>query len=145
MLGSQLSRRELQKIIFDFAKKHDTAALGTMGPAGVRVSPVKYYTADDLNVYIPSRGGGKFNNLAVNSQVCLLIAEPFQDNCEQIKGIQFFGTAQVFEPRDEEYHIAVKLCPWDYPVGARLIRVFVERGVYVDRLGGEHIKEEWRR
>lgn len=145
MLDSKLSQRELREAILSFAEKHDTAALGTTGPAGVRVSPVKYFLADDLNVYIPSRGGSKFDNLAVNSQVCLLVAEPFQDNCEQIKGIQLFGTAQVFSEETEEYTIATNLCPWDYPSKAKLIRVFLERGVYVDRLKGEDIKQEWRR
>ena len=74
VLEQNLAQQQLFQEILDFAQSKDTGALGTMGPAGLRVSPVKYFVDDELNLYIQSKGGSKFTNLAANDQVCLLVS-----------------------------------------------------------------------
>ncbi|NLJ79872.1 MAG: pyridoxamine 5'-phosphate oxidase family protein [Firmicutes bacterium] len=144
LFEDKLTQEELKEAILSFARSRDTGALGTMGPAGLRVSPVKYFLDDNFHIYIPSQGGSKFDNLEVNGEVCLLVASPFQEDYHQIKGVQFFGTAEVLASASEEYAVAEKLCPWPLSSQARLIQIFCDSAVYVDRLGSAHLKQNWR-
>ncbi len=83
VVDAPLSQVELQNAILEFARERDTGYLGTSGPSGVHVSPVKYFVDPELNIYIHSRGGTKFDNVAVNQRVCLLISTPFADDFHQ--------------------------------------------------------------
>lgn len=139
----RLAREELEQAILSFAQDRDTGALGTAGPAGLRVSPVKYFLNDNFHIYIPSLGGSKFQNLEVNGEVCLLVATPFEDDFHQIKGVQFFGTAEVLAIGSEEYALAEKTCPWPLSAQTRLIQIFCDQAIYVDRLGETHLKQKW--
>lgn len=141
----QREQEKLQEAIFSFAQRRDTGALGTMGPAGLRVSPVKYFLDSHLNIYIQSKGGSKFLNLKANPEVCLLVATPFANDCHQIKGVQFFGKAQVLEANSEQYAVAERLCPWPQLREAKFIQIFCQEAVYVDRLGPDHHKLSWHR
>ena len=60
VLGKPLTQTQLKEAILTFAQGRDTGYLGTVGPDGVRVSPVRYFMDNDLNVYIHSKGGTKF-------------------------------------------------------------------------------------
>lgn len=66
VIDRELTQLQLRNAILDFAQGRDTGYLGTSGPGGVHVSPVKYFIDQDLNVYIHSRGGTKFENLSAN-------------------------------------------------------------------------------
>ena len=140
-----LKKEQLRQAILNFAKGRDTGFLGTTGPAGLRVSPVKYFMDDDLNIYIHSKGGSKFHNLSSNGEVCLLVSSPFKDNFHQIKGVQFFGTAQVVESNSGLYSRAEELCPWRHDYDVKLIYLPCDRAIYVDRISREDIKQEWKR
>ncbi|HHT72107.1 MAG TPA: pyridoxamine 5'-phosphate oxidase family protein [Firmicutes bacterium] len=144
VLGKPLTQTQLKEAILTFAQGRDTGYLGTVGPDGVRVSPVRYFMDNDLNVYIHSKGGTKFTNLAKNPQACLLVATPFQDDFHQVQGVQLFGKAQVAEPGSQLYAIAEELCPWQHPRDVRLIYLHTDRAVYVDRITGD-VKDEWIR
>ena len=145
VLEKELSHRELEMAIFKFAQTRDAGALGTTGPAGLRVSPVKYFIDDELNIYVQSRGGSKFANLEENDHACLLVATEFRDDYHQIEGVQFFGRADVLKPLSTEHAEATKLCPWPHDAKARLIKIRCDRAVYVDRLSHENLKQEWLR
>lgn len=95
VIDAYRSPQELENTILEFVWERDTGYLGTYGPGGVHVSPVKYFADADLNIYIHSRGGTKFRNLAADDQVCLLVSTPFADDLHQIKGVQLFGRAKV--------------------------------------------------
>lgn len=145
ILEQHLAQAELYREILDFARSRDTGALGTSGPAGLRVSPVKYFVDDELNLYIQSKGGSKFTNLAANDQVCLLVSTAFADDYHKIKGVQFFGQAQVLEPYSAHYALASQMCPWPHNGDARLIQVHCDHAVYVDRITRADLKQEWAR
>lgn len=144
VLDDKLTQTQLKEAILTFAQGRDTGYLGTVGPEGVHVSPVRYFMDSDLNVYIHSRGGTKFTNLAHNPQACLLVATPFQDDFHQVQGVQLFGRAQIAEPDSQLYALAGELCPWQHPRDVRLIFLYTDRAVYVDRITGD-IKQEWTR
>lgn len=145
VIAAPLTQVELRRAILEFAQGRDTGYLGTAGPGGVHVSPVKYFIDPELNIYIHSRGGTKFENLAVNEQVCLLVSTPFADDLHQIRGVQFFGRAQVAQAQSQLYEMAEELCPWDHGEEMKLIHVAVKAAVYVDRLHGRDIKQRWFR
>ena len=145
VIDKPLTQVELQKAIFEFAQGRDTGYLGTCGSGGVHVSPVKFFIDRELNIYIHSRGGTKFDNLAVDDQVCLLVSTPFADDFHEIKGVRLFGKAKVAEPNSQLYEMAEELCPWEHSEDVRLIHVQVTGAVYVDRLHGRDIKQRWSR
>lgn len=145
VLDQKLSREELETAIYQFAQARDTGALGTRGSAGLRVSPVKYFTDDGLNVYIQSKGGSKFENLSDNDEACLLVSTPFRDDYHQIQGVQFFGQAQVLQPISRDYEVATSLCPWPHDSQAKWIKIRCHKVVYVDRIHHEDLKQEWLR
>lgn len=140
-----LTQLQLKTAILDFTQGRDTGYLGTYGPSGVHVSPVKFFLDDDLNVYIHSRGGTKFENLATHSQACLLVSSPFQDDFNEIKGVQLFGKTQVAHSNSQLYETAEELCPWEHPADTKLIYMNTTEAVFVDRLAGADIKQKWYR
>ena len=145
VVDAPLSQVELQNAILEFARERDTGYLGTSGPSGVHVSPVKYFVDPELNIYIHSRGGTKFDKVAVNQRVCLLISTPFADDFHEIKGVQLFGRAKVADASSQLYEMAEELCPWEHEEDVRMIHVTVTEAVYVDRLNGKGIKQRWYR
>ena len=145
VIQATLSQTELENAILAFAQEHDTGYLGTSGPGGVHVSPVKFFIDSELNIYIHSRGGTKFENLAANDQVCLLVSTPFENDFHEVKGVQFFGRAKVAEPNNHLYEMAEELCPWEHQDDVKLIKIDTTEAVFVDRLGGKDIKQKWSR
>ena len=111
---AQLSARELEDAIAEFLLAHDTGYLGTVGDDVPRVSPVRYFADEDFNVYIHSKGGSKFANLAKNTNACLLVCTEFIDDLTKIRGVQVFGDAEVGNSGDPQFEMAEELCPWDH-------------------------------
>lgn len=144
-LEQHLAQDELYQEIERFANSKDTGALATDGPAGLRVSPVKYFMGDDLNIYIYSQGGSKFANLRENQAACLLTATDFGPDGHAIKGVQFFGQTEILEPPCARYAEAIKRCPWPSNGDAKLIHLVCEHAVFVDRLERSDLKQEWSR
>lgn len=145
VMQEPLTQTQLKEAIYEFAQGRDTGYLGTVGPGGVHVSPVRFFIDEELNVYIHSRGGTKFENLADNDQVCLLVATPFLDDFHQIKGVQLFGRANVPPPNSQLYEMAEELCPWEHEKDVKLIHIKTKSAVFVDRLSGADIKQKWER
>lgn len=143
MEKNKLSMQELQRCIMEFTQSHNTGALATQGSADLRVSPIRYFSDSELNIYLISRGGGKFENLEENNEVCFLIASPFENDHYAIEGVQFFGQAQVLESHSKDFEIALELCPWNLHDQTKIIKLKYERAIYVDRLSGKNIKQEW--
>lgn len=140
--NTTLSQTQLKQAITDFMAGRDTGYLGTGGKE-LRVSPVKYFVDQDLNIYIHSKGGGKFDNLRHDEEVCMLVCTPFEDDFQKIKGVQVFGRAAVGDTGSALYEQAEELCPWDHPDDVQVIKIDTEQIVYVDRLSQTHIKQTW--
>ena len=145
VISAPLTQVELRRAFLEFAQGRDTGYLGTAGTGGVHESPVKYFNAPEHNLYLHSRAGTKFENLAVNEQVCLLVSPTFADYLHKIRGVQFFGRAQVAQAQSQLYVMAEELCPWDHGEEMKLIHLAVKAAVYVDRLHGRDIKQRWFR
>lgn len=142
-LTDKLSVQELEQEIFRFTRSKDTGALGTRGPAGLRVSPVRYFLDGENNIYIQSEGGSKFTNLEADNTVCLLVSSTFEGDCRRIKGVQFFGHGEVLAQDNSQYKTAITLSPWPTNDNTKLIKLHCKRAVYVDRIGHENLKQEW--
>lgn len=142
-LVEQLSQKELAEEIYRFARGRDTGALGTRGPAGLRVSPVRYFIDEELNLYIQSEGGSKFTNLEADNTVCLLVSSEFDGDCRKIRGVQFFGQGEVLEQDNAQYAAAIRFSPWPANENSRLIRIHCKHAVYVDRIMHKNLKQEW--
>ncbi len=140
---AKLSESELQDAIAEFLFTHDSGYLGTVGEDVPRVSPVRYYADEDFNVYIHSRGGSKFDNLAQNDNACLLVCTEFIDDLTKIRGIQVFGQAQVAEAGDPMFEMAEEFCPWQHTDDIHLIRIKPKEIIYVDSISGTKIKQRW--
>ncbi len=142
-LVEHLSQKELVEEIDSFVRSRDSGALGTRGPAGLRVSPVRYFMDDQSNLYVQSEGGSKFTNLEADNTICLLISSQFDGDCRQIRGVQFFGQGEVLEQDNPQYTAAVCFSPWPVNENSRLIRIHYKNAVYVDRIKYENLKQEW--
>lgn len=145
VLEQSLSTEQLYEEISSFVLNHNMAYLGTMGLSGLRVSPVKYFADQELNVYIHSKGGSKFTNIVSNSHVCLLICTDFFEDYHKIQGVQLFGKAEILEPYTSQYALASQLCPWPHSGDAKIIQIYCESAVYVDRINRRDLKQEWLR
>ncbi len=55
-LMEQLSQKQLAEEINRFIRSRDSGALGTRGPAGLRVSPVRYFLDGESNLFVQSEG-----------------------------------------------------------------------------------------
>lgn len=139
----QLPQQELEEEIHRFIQKQDTGALGTRGPAGLRVSPVRYFIDSERNLYIQSDGGSKFTNIEADNTVCMLISSPFDGDSRRIRGVQLFGQAEVLEPDNPRYAALIELSPWPAHKRSKLIRLHCKHAVYVDRIGYKDLKQEW--
>ena len=91
-MNKQLSLDELKSNITNFLKEHKAGALATCINNIPRSSPVQYFLGESLNIYILSAGGDKFNSIAENPNVCLLVNTEYI-NYRKIKGVQIFGKA----------------------------------------------------
>lgn len=70
------SAAAFEKVLMHFLKRNNVLHLSTTRSNVPRTTPLEY-RLDGFTFYILSEGGGKFNNLKVNSTVSFSIAEPY--------------------------------------------------------------------
>ncbi len=85
---------ELKEHIIGFLKEHREASLATCINNIPRTSPVQYFLGEEMDTYIFSAGGEKFNAISENPNVCLLVNTEYI-NYRRIKGVQIFGKAKT--------------------------------------------------
>ncbi|MGI6706320.1 MAG: pyridoxamine 5'-phosphate oxidase family protein [Clostridia bacterium] len=90
MRNRKMSAGELKEHIKVFLKEHKEGSLATCLNGMPRSSPVQYFADDNLNIYILSAGGEKFNAIHQNPNVCLLVNTNYI-TYKRIKGVQIFG------------------------------------------------------
>lgn len=145
-MNSQMSGEELREHIEGFMMEHRSASLATCKDNIPRSSPVQYFMGKDLNVFITSAGGEKFDAIAKNPNVCLLVNTEYI-NYRRIKGVQVFGKA-VTSMEDPELFTESKVyCPEPCYMEhekdrLKIIKIIPEKIVYLDSLeDGDRTKQ----
>lgn len=130
----------------DFLQEHMDGSLATVKNGMPRCSPVRYFIGDDMEVYILSAGGEKFNAIKENPNVCLLVNSEYLDH-RRIKGVQVFGKATTSLSEPDLYHEAIGYAPDPFLMEReksqlRVIKVVPEEVVYLDALkDGDRTKQ----
>lgn len=145
MKNKRISAEELKILISEFLKEHKDGSLATCINNIPRSSPVQYFVGDNMNIYILSAGGEKFNAIAENSNVCLLVNTDYI-NHREIKGVQIFGTATTSLKDSMLYSEAKEQHPTQYVMDnereLKVIKIVPEEVVYLDSLGdGDRTKQ----
>lgn len=136
------TQEHLREKIGTFLKQKDTAALATHG-VQLRVSPVKYFIDDRLNIYIHSEGGAKFDNLEKNNEVSVLVSTEYATDLNKIKGIQVFGHCEIGENGSSLYEEAERYCPWNHDLDTAVIKITPERIIFKDGITEDGSKQTW--
>lgn len=141
-----MTTQELKNNILMFLKENKSGSLGTCLNNIPRSSPVQYVVSDNMEVYIISAGGDKFNAIAENSNVCLLVHTDYI-NYRQIKGVQVFGKATTSMENPGLFHEAKRYHPDSYQLdheknNLKIIKIEPTEIVYLDSLGdGDRTKQ----
>ena len=148
MNNKRVSAEELKVMISEFLKEHKDGSLATCMNNIPRSSPVQYFVGENMNIYILSAGGEKFNAIAQNPNVCLLINTDYI-NYRQIKGVQIFGTSTTSLMDNVLYNEAKEFYPDQYVMDnerdLKIIKIVPEEIVYLDSLGdGDRTKQVLR-
>lgn len=148
MNNKRVSAEELKVMISEFLKEHKDGSLATCMNNIPRSSPVQYFVGENMSIYILSAGGEKFNAIAQNPNVCLLINTDYI-NYRQIKGVQIFGTATTSLMDNVLYNEAKEYYPDQYVMDnerdLKIIKIVPEEIVYLDSLGdGDRTKQVLR-
>ena len=136
------SKEQLRNKILSFLKEKDSGALATEG-IDLRVSPVKYYIDEKMNIYIHSAGGEKFKNLEKVNKVCMLICTDFINNFDKIKGVQIFGYCEIGENGSSLYEEAERYCPWNHETDMAVIKLIPDRIIYKDGISEDGSKQTY--
>ena len=146
MKNKQMTMNELKNHITDFLKERSQGSLATCVDQVPRSSPVRYYLGNNMNIYILSAGGEKFNAIEQNPRVCLLVNTDYVD-FRQIKGVQIFGRAITSLQEPHLFNEAQQQCKMleerKYQLhGLMVIKVLPEEIVYLNSLGdGDRTKQ----
>ncbi|MFY9296890.1 MAG: pyridoxamine 5'-phosphate oxidase family protein [Clostridiales bacterium] len=146
MKNKQMSIDDLKDHIVDFLKDRSQGSLATCADHIPRSSPVRYYLGNNMNIYILSAGGEKFNTIDRNPKVCLLVNTDYID-FRQIKGVQIFGKAVTSLQKPHLFNEAQQQCRELNEKAAQLhdlmvIKVIPEEVVYLNSLGdGDRTKQ----
>ncbi len=137
-LREQLNNMELRESIMDFLQEHVDGSLATVKDSIPRSSPVRYFMGDDMEIYILSAGGEKFNAIDENPNVCLLVNSEYLDH-RRIKGVQIFGKATTSINEPDLYHEAIGYSPDPFLMEREknyleVIKIEPEEIVYLDAL-----------
>lgn len=148
MKNKRISAEELKILISEFLKEHKDGSLATCMNNIPRSSPVQYFVGDNMNIFILSAGGEKFNAIATNPNVCLLVNTEYI-NYRQIKGVQIFGTATTSLMDSDLFHEAKEQYSDQYVMDnerdLNVIKIVPEEVVYLDSLGdGDRTKQVLR-
>lgn len=144
-MEKRLNTSELKQKIKSFLNEHSLASLATCGNNMPRCSPVQYFTGSEMNIYVMSCGGDKFNNIQDNPNVCLLVNTEYLDY-KKIKGVQVFGRAHTSLKHSELIDEAKEFAPHkqlleiqkDY---INIIKIVPDEIVYLDALNGDRTKQ----
>jgi len=145
-MNKQLSPNELKQKIIGFLREHKEGSLATCMNNIPRSSPVQYFLGDDLNIYIQSAGGEKFNAIRQNPNVCLLVNTEYI-NYRKIKGVQIFGTATTSLDDERLFAEALRHCPEPWLMNSEgnklnIIKIVPTEIVYLDSLqDGDRTKQ----
>jgi len=137
---------ELKTQIKDFLKEHKSASLATSMNNKARSSPVQYFMGNEMDLYIMSAGGDKFQAIEENPNVCLLVNTEYI-NYRQIKGVQIFGHAVTSNEDSGLLQEAKRYSPDTYITDSekeslKVIKITPEEIVYLDSLGdGDRTKQ----
>ena len=101
---------DLRRHIKNFLSSNRYGSLGTCMNDIPRSSPVQYFLGQDLEIYILSAGGTKFQYIKHNPNVCLLVNTQYT-NYTRIEGVQIFGKAVTSEEEQGLLHEALEFCP----------------------------------
>ncbi len=133
-----MSFPELKKHVKEFLMEHKQASLATCINNIPRSSPVQYFMGNDLDLYILSAGGDKFNAIKENPNVCLLVNSEYIDY-RKIKGVQVFGTATTSVENSDLYDEAKMYSPEPYIMEKeqdklKIIKIIPKEIVYLNSL-----------
>lgn len=146
VVNEKLSPQELTNRIKSFLSEHVDGALATCMNNIPRSSPVQYFMGENLNIYILSAGGDKFNAVAQNPNVCLLVNTEYV-SYRRIKGVQIFGKATTSIADGNLFNEAKAFAPDSYMMDRekntlKVIKIVPDEIVYLDSLReGDRTKE----
>lgn len=144
-MDKRLNTSELKQCIKSFLNEHKEGALATCGNNIPRCSPVQYFTGNDMELYVISCGGDKFNNIQDNPNICLLVNTEYQDY-KKIKGVQVFGHAQTSIKNSDLIDEAKRYAPYEQMLAIEkdminIIKITPQEIVYLDALNGNRTKQ----
>lgn len=145
-MNKQMSMGELRQRIIEFLKENRQGSLATCVNNVPRSSPVQYFLGDDLDIYILSAGGKKFDAIRDNPNVCLLVNTPYL-SFRKIKGVQVFGKAvtSMHDPsikNEAKRYIPVAIAADAEIDNIHAIKIVPEEIVYLDALiDGDRTKQ----
>lgn len=137
---------ELRRHIKSFLSSNRYGTLGTCMNDIPRSSPVQYFLGQDLEIYILSAGGTKFQYIGHNPNVCLLVNTEYI-NYTRIEGVQIFGKAITSENRPELLHEAWEFCPDCHKIKSlkdivKVIKIIPDEMIYLNsRESGDRTKQ----
>ncbi|WIV11438.1 pyridoxamine 5'-phosphate oxidase family protein [Proteiniborus sp. MB09-C3] len=144
-MDKRLNTAELKHNIKQFLDENNLASLATCGNNIPRCSPVQYFTGDNMDIYVISSGGDKFNNIQDNPNVCLLVNTEYLDY-KKIKGVQVFGQAHTSLKHSDLVDEAKKHAPYEQLLAIEkdwinIIKIIPDEIVYLDALNGDRTKQ----
>ncbi len=144
-MDKRLSTTELKKEIKSFLNENKLASLATCGNSIPRCSPVQYFTGENMDIYVISSGGDKFNNIQDNPNVCLLVNTDYVDY-KKIKGVQVFGQAHTSLKHPHYIDEAKKYASYEQMLTIEkdwinIIKIVPDEIVYLDALNGDRTKQ----
>ena len=137
---------DLRRHIKNFLSSNRFGSLGTCMNDIPRSSPVQYFLGQDLEIYILSAGGTKFQNIRHNPNVCLLVNTDYI-NYTRIEGVQVFGKAITSEEEPGLLHEALEFCPDCHSLDTlkdniRVIKIIPDEIIYLNsRETGDRTKQ----
>ncbi|HHY81937.1 MAG TPA: pyridoxamine 5'-phosphate oxidase family protein [Clostridiales bacterium] len=137
---------ELRRHIKNFLSGNRFGSLGTCMNNMPRSSPVQYFLGQDLEIYILSAGGTKFQYIQHNPNVCLLVNTEYT-NYTRIEGVQVFGRAVTSEEEPRLLHEAMEFCPDCHTIESlkdtiKVIKIIPEEIIYLNsRETGDRTKQ----
>jgi hypothetical protein len=138
IVTEKISSSQLKAKVINFLKEHIEGSLATCMNNIPRCSPVQYFIGDELDIYIVSAGGDKFNAIAKNPNVCLLVNTDYLDY-RKIRGVQIFGRASTSLANSSVYDEAKRYAPANHIINTekeslKVIKIIPEEIVYLDAL-----------
>ncbi|MBC2579464.1 pyridoxamine 5'-phosphate oxidase family protein [Clostridium sp. DJ247] len=137
-MNTKMVPSELKRHIVEFLKEYKSGSLATCIKGIPRSSPVQYFMGNNLDIYIISAGGDKFDAIKENPNVCLLVNTEYI-SYRQIKGVQVFGKASTSVENSSLFDEAKEYCP-DKNImiqekdKIKVIKIHPDEIVYLDSL-----------